>query len=434
VAFYLRSENRMAALPEDKSWYIGFRVVCGDVSTTPPFPEVGLQPYQTNVSQTIPPDIGNGPDPNTPYFAGPRRYVNIPSGSYGPLFSGHNHDAGGIVQCQNGDLLAMHYTCVTERGRELALAVSRLRYGQTNWESASSFFDLPDRNDHAPCLWHDGNQTIYHLGGVSAAATWGNLAVLMRTSTDNGVTWSKAQLIIPEHNVRHQPIACFTRTSGGMMILPCDAGSTGNGGTVVWLSRDGGGSWYDPGAGRPKPTFSEGNTGAWIAGIHGQVAELSDGRLLALARGDTIGGQMPKSISADGGTNWTYSASVLQPIGGGQRGTLRKLQEGPLFFAGFATGLTVTNASGGTRLVSGLYAALSYDNGVTWPYMRLVSDDGPGRTVETTDGGTFTLSISNAEPGGYLTSTQARNGVIHLISSRQHYEFNLKWLATRPPS
>jgi hypothetical protein len=54
--------------------------------------------------------------------------------------------------------------------------------------------------------------------------------------------------------------------------------------------------------------------------------------------------------------------------------------------------------------------------------------------VETTDGETFTLSISNAEPKGYLTSTQARNGVIHLISSRQHYEFNLKWLATRPPS
>jgi len=44
------------------------------------------------------------------------------------------------------------------------------------------------------------------------------------------------------------------------------------------------------------------------------------------------------------------------------------------------------------------------------------------------------MNISNAEPRGYLTSMQARNGVIHLISSRQHYEFNPKWLATRPPA
>jgi hypothetical protein len=72
--------------------------------------------------------------------------------------------------------------------------------------------------------------------------------------------------------------------------------------------------------------------------------------------------------SSDGGTNWTYSASVFQPIGGGQRGSLLRLREGPLFFAGFGSSLVVTTASGGTRIVSGLYAALSYDNGVTITY------------------------------------------------------------------
>jgi len=433
VPFYLRSENRSGALPEDKSWYIGFRVVLGEPPTTAPLPAVGPQPYQTNVSQSRPPDIYCGPDTNVAYFAGPRRYVNIPSDSHGPLFSSHNHDAGGIVQCPNGDLLAVWYTCVTERGRELALAASRLRYGQTNWEWASPFFDLPDRNDHAPCLGHDGDQTLYHFGGVSAAATWGNLAVLMRTSTNNGVTWSRPRLIIPDHNVRHMPIACFTRTMDGTMILPCDAVSTGSGGTVVWLSRDGGRSWYDPAGGRPRPTFAAGLSGAWIAGIHAPVAEASNGRWLALGRGDAIQGRMPLSVSADCGTNWTYHAGPFPPIGGGQRATLLRLREGPLFFASFASNLVVTTASGAPRQVSGLFAAVSLDNGASWPFVRLVSDDGPGRTVETTDGAPFTLSRSNAEPRGYLTSTQARNGVIHLLSSRQHYEFNLKWLTTRPP-
>ena len=50
------------------------------------------------------------------------------------------------------------------------------------------------------------------------------------------------------------------------------------------------------------------------------------------------------------------------------------------------------------------------------------------------DGHEFTLGFSSAEDGGYLSICQAVNGVIHLITSRQHYVFNLKWLETRPPA
>ncbi len=38
-----------------------------------------------------------------------------------------------------------------------------------------------------------------------------------------------------------------------------------------------------------------------------------------------------------------------------------------------------------------------------------------------------------AEPRGYMAGTQTPDGVIHLISSKQHYAFNLAWLkAPRP--
>jgi hypothetical protein len=49
------------------------------------------------------------------------------------------------------------------------------------------------------------------------------------------------------------------------------------------------------------------------------------------------------------------------------------------------------------------------------------------------NGQTFELSRSRGEPRGYLTATQGADGVIHLISSWNHYAFNLKWLETSPP-
>ena len=84
--------------------------------------------------------------------------------------------------------------------------------------------------------------------------------------------------------------------------------------------------------------------------------------------------------------------------------------------------------------MSGIYAALSFDEGETWPALRLISDDGPDREVETTDRRTFVMGIRSAEPWGYLSIHQAANGMIHLISSKNHYVFNLAWLQQLPPA
>jgi hypothetical protein len=96
--------------------------------------------------------------------------------------------------------------------------------------------------------------------------------------------------------------------------------------------------------------------------------------------------------------------------------------------------MEIADAAGAERKVSGLYAALSLDEGETWPVRRLVTDDGPGRQVEGTDGYKFTMSLTSAEPGGYLSVCQAADGVIHLISSRQHYAFNLAWVKSPMPA
>ena len=433
VLEYLRSANRMGTLPDDRSWLIGFRVVLGELPETQPDPACEPPRHQLEVQQGVPPDLTAGPDPETPYFHGPRTYVKIPAGSEGPLFSKHNH-CPAIAHCPNGDLLAIWYTCRTEPGRELGICASRLRYGQDEWEDASPFWDAPDRNDHASAMCVDARGVLYHFNGLSAAGTWGSLATIMRTSADSGTTWSDARLIMPEHGLHHMPIESVITLRSGTMLVPCDAVPSGAGGTAVLLSHDGGKTWHDPGEDKPAPDFVDGGSGAWVAGIHAGLVELRDGRLLAFGRGNNINGRMPMSISADGGHTWTYAASAFPPLGGGQRLVVLRLQEGPLFFASFDAQLGVTDAAGKQRHVSGLFGALSFDEGRTWPVKRLITDDKPARRM---DGGgnthRFTMSETEAEPRGYMSVCQAPNGLIHLLSSKLHYAFNLAWLKTPMP-
>jgi hypothetical protein len=283
-------------------------------------------------------------------------------------------------------------------------------------------------------MWHDGKGTIYHINALSAAATWGSPATVMRTSTDSGATWSKARLIMPEHCLHHMPVESVFRTREGVIVVPCDAVIGGSGGTAVLLSRDGGRTWRDPGEGKPQPDFRSGGPGAWIAGIHAGIVQLDDGRLMAFGRGDAIDGRMPMSLSADLGETWTYRASPFPPIGGGQRLALVRLQEGPIFFASFAKKTTIADASGAERPVSGLFAALSFDEGKSWPVRRLITDDRPAREIDGGGNtGRFILSHESAEPRGYLSICQTPDGVIQLITSKQHYAFNLAWVKTPAP-
>ena len=431
---YLRSANRLGTLPDDKSWLIGFRVALGPAPATKPLPVPPLPRNQRDVRQEVPTDLAEGPDRAKPYFRGPRQYVKIPPESNGPIFSKHNH-CPALVACPNGDLLAVWYTCLREPGRELGIVASRLRYGQDEWEPASPFWDAPDRNDHASALWCDEEGTIFHFNGLSAAATWGSLATVMRTSTDSGATWSRARLIMPEHGLRHMPVETVFRTREGCILVPCDAVTGGAGGTAVLISRDNGTTWDDPGEGQPPPEFVEGGSGAWIAGIHAGIVQLDDGRLMAFGRGDNINGRMPQSLSADVGRTWSYTASPFPPISGGQRLVVTRLAEGPIFFASFAKEFEIADASGAQRKVAGLFGALSFDEGRTWPVRRLITDDGPPREIDGGGNtGRFLLSRDSAEPRGYLSVCQTPDGLIHLISSKQHYAFNLAWLKAPAPA
>jgi formylglycine-generating enzyme required for sulfatase activity len=412
-SYYLRSANRMGALPETRNWITGFRVMLGELPDTKPLPMPPAPLHQQNVMPREPEQVRKGPDPREPYFRGPYKYVRIPTDSMGPVFAGHNHDPA-IVECPNGDLLACWYTCVDEGARELVQAASRLRWGEVKWEPASPFFGVPDRNNHAPALWFDGKKNIYHFTGVAVAGGRGRMAMVMRTSKDSGATWSAPRAILPDFASGHQLSEPVFRMHDGTIALTVDGRRT------LWMSRDEGLTWTNPGGD--------------ILGIHAGVTQLRDGSIFALSRSNGDREKMPISISRDDGKTFTYKPSEFLPIGGGQRLVLLRLQEGPLFLASFANGgIMITDSTGKERKVYGLFGAISEDEGRTWPYKRLISDDGPGRSIECTDGGAVTLSAHSAEYRGYLSVCQSADGLIHLISSRNHYAFNLEWLKTTPP-
>jgi hypothetical protein len=98
-------------------------------------------------------------------------------------------------------------------------------------------------------------------------------------------------------------------------------------------------------------------------------------------------------------------------------------------FADRKKGMVMRDAAGRRGKVFGMFAALSFDEGKTWPVKRLLSPGGAARQVDGGGNtGKFTMDDTHSEPRGYLAATQTRDGLIHLISSKQHYVFNLAWI------
>ncbi|MHC4755522.1 MAG: SUMF1/EgtB/PvdO family nonheme iron enzyme, partial [Planctomycetota bacterium] len=411
--YYLRSGNRLGALPETRNMVTGFRVVLGELKPGKPLPVPEPPLHQQNVVQRDPRSVTKGPLATKPYFRGPLKYVKVPKEQLGPVFAAHNHGPA-IVECPNGDLLSVWFSCVSERNRDMLQGASRLRWGSREWDSASPFFDVPDRNDPTPTLWFNGKDKIYYFVGISFGGEYRNMALGMRTSTDSGATWSRTRLVMPEFEMGHRAVESVIRTHDGAIAIAFDQKIS------PWLSYDEGLTWTNP--------------PGMIPGTHPGIAQLDDGSLLAFCRGDETDGKMTHSRSYDMGKSFTHSASEFPGIDGGQRLVLLKLKEGPLFFASFADqGIMITDSTGQQRRVQGLYTAVSTDGGKTWPYKRLVTDDGPGRAVECTNGGLFTMSQSNGEYQGYLSVCQSSDNLIHIISSMENYSFNLKWLMTPAP-
>lgn len=379
---YLRSANRSGFLPEDTNRCVGFRVVLGEMPPTQPLPPALPPLNQRDVRQQ---PTKSGPALDRPYVVDfPREGKNptIPKESWGPIFSQHNH-FGAVCVCPNGDVLAAWYSCVSEPGRELALAASRLRAGSDRWEEASLFFDVPDVNNHAPVLLCDGKR-IYHFC-LQALLGWDDATVILRTSDDSGATWSKPRIILPRHDPQHlsQPCSAYVAKEG-TIVLAVDGDKHKD--ERIMTSRDGGQTW--------KIGKGDLRAAAGQYAIHPAAAPLADGSIIAYLRGPK---PMPAFVSTDHGNTWQARTTPFPGISSGQKAAAVRL----------AGGLLLCSIDTSKELVGGgTFAALSLDDGKTWPHIRKVE----GVT-------------------GYLSAAQAPNGVIYVFGTRMGCAaFNEAWL------
>jgi sulfatase modifying factor 1 len=428
---FLRSANRGSWAQNSPSDRIGFRVVQGELPPGKPLPPAAPPLHALNVSQRGPKIMP--PPAEAPFFVGPKLFVRIPAGAVGPVFISQNHSPS-ITECPNGDLLAVWFSTLGETDLTTSNAAARLRFGAKEWDPASPFWDAQDVNDHAPKIWWDGDKTLYHF--VEARQHGDNL---VRRSTDNGVTWSKPEVLRPRGEPANNPI----RTREGVIAMSYDNSS-------LVVSRDEGRTWQSRGRDlRGSDNLRPGGSGPFIAGIHAPIVELADGRLMAFGRisaglpeQERFNFRMPVSYSRDLGETWQWEISEFPVVSNTQKPVMLRLREGPILLCSFTDqwrewknrkGLTFKSA-GGEFTGYGLFAAVSYDEGRTWPDRRLLTPGGPERAAAPGTHVKFQMSDTLAEPTGYLAITQSRDGRVQLVTSQNHYVFNLAWVKALPPA
>jgi len=374
-----RASNRSGHLPGDANRCTGFRVAMGERPSTAaaaiPPPEVRQGPAPLD-----------GPDPARPYFvnyAREKRNPAMPPDAWGPVFRQHNHFAA-VCACPNGDVLAAWYTTVSEEGREMAQASSRLRAGADRWDPVSLFFDVPDVNDHAPVLFCDGRR-VYHFFTQSLAG-WDDASDCLRVSDDSGATWSRPAIILPRTapDRLSQPCSAF-RTKDGALVLACDGDNHRDERLVT--STDEGRTW--------KVARGDLRKTAGRYAIHPAAVPCADGSVLAFLRGPD---PMPVAQSRDLGETWEMKDTPFPGIGVGQKAAALRLASGALLLCSFDNRKKLG--------IGGVFAALSPDDGKSWPHVR---------ALEGMD--------------GYLAAAQAPNGVITVVGSRMScVSFNEAWV------
>jgi formylglycine-generating enzyme required for sulfatase activity len=465
-----RSANRSGAAPVDKHFLLGFRVVRVAEGQVPPKP-VLRQPERPWAKTDSEGPYDWQHDNDVPVFSKTSLYELVPEsadGSHygspqqlqqfgfdpvsrtplltGPLYS-HNHSSA-VTWAENGDILVSWFSGESEVGTELTLLACRGKRqadGRLRWTEPSEFFKAPDRNMHGTMLQNnysrimaglDEEFVLYQLASIGTDGRWAKLVPAFRSSRDDGKTWSEVK--IPGDGLHNRSDGTqfqgnsLVTSDGTLLFVADDDNSTSS----IIASPDGGMTWETRGFSGTTPEHQR------IAGIHASVVEIADQNndgendLLALGRdsGRLFDGAMPRSISTDGGNTWQRSATELPAIFSEQRITLYRLMFSahpdprPVMMTGFGE-LQAKDTGGSLTSITGLYVALSFDEGNSWPpqFRRVISDNS-GLIEIAPWQRTADLSERTGQPGGYMSVTQTPDGIIFLTDSKIVYSFNLAWV------
>jgi formylglycine-generating enzyme required for sulfatase activity len=414
--FFARPANRASLAPtfHSENGNVTFRVVQAPMPTSVPEPD-HFAFFQTAVKQTTTAPT-SGSDPSKPSYhtrllfpdIGKDRTMPNEGWRLGlPRGLGINWHNSAIQQLPNGDFLAAYYNNLKlEDDPDQTVITMRRRAGSEVWDMPEPFPYFADAANAAPVIWNDPvDKKIWMFWGTPRLI--GNLPFYYTTSLDNGVHWTPVQLPnFPDPIGRYvsQPINSVVRGPDNSIYIPTDStGKQPDGNSsvsAVWVTHDDGKTWHD--------------TGGRTGGRHSTIVFRNDGALLAFGgKNSEIDHRMPLAISTDGGKTYTKQASAFDPLGSGERPSVIRLADGKLFF------VEDQNPTGRPKKHDeGAQVALSSDEGKTWHIKPLPKD------ITTV---------------GYTTATQSRDGLIHIVTSKNdpnnyEVELNEAWIMSNDSS
>jgi predicted neuraminidase len=328
----------------------------------------------------------------------PQREIDDPYGtvwfSSEPVFekipTAAAHHCSVICQAPSGDLLCLWYGGTYESADDQTLFLARRKAGQRAWEAPQSLLQnaaqppgngviFPSADDRLWIVWArmEGTRPTRRGSG------WNRCRLMVRTSHDDGLTWSEDRPLVDETLwcvPRNPPITL----ADGTLLLPVE----GNQGTVegsYFLTLAAGAERWQPAA------FTSG-------GSQPAVVQRRDGSLLALMR---HGGHIRQIESQDGGRNWSPA-----------RPTTLKNPDSGIAMTRLAGGHLVLVYNDSQTLRTPLSICRSLDEGLSWQ-KPLHLESNPGEY-------------------SYPSIMQSRDGRIHVTYTFRRYtikhvELNENW-------
>ncbi len=361
-----------------------------------------------------------------------------------PLESWHNHSSS-IVQTPNGDLLVCWFHGSGERtADDVLIRAARWSEAKGAWSQPFTLADTPGFPETNPVLFVDRRERLLFFWPLIIAHRWETALMKYRMSTDyqqadGPPTWTfqdnivlvpknivdKTKAFVATAATRDPQLAAagqrlieragdeyfsrmgwFTRTHplelpSGRLLVPMYSDGYSFG--IMAISDDGGVTWKG----------SEPIVG--VGGVQPSVVRKNDGTLVAYLRDN---GPAPNraliSESTDDGESWTQArdSDILNP---GSSLEVTRLRNGHW--------LMVYNDLERNR--HSLVAALSEDEGKTWPIRRHLE----GRP-----------DLESTDQYHYPSVIQSRDDAIHVTysyftaagKSIKHARFNEEWVRRQP--